>query len=283
MFIPESQYRGENMFRMSLVAAAFAALLVGYAYSNQDKPDACPEQERKAGERMALTIKGVEYAFRWCPAGTFMMGSPASEEGRYDNESQHHVTLSRGFWLLETEVTQKMWKGMMENNPSSFKGDKLPVEKVSWNDCQEYIKKLNDLGAVPKGFRLSLPTEAQWEYACRAGTTTPFHFGDTLNKDQANFSGKLGKTSEVGSYPANAWGLHDMHGNVWEWCLDWYGDYPNGAVTDPAGATSGSSRVFRGGYWSDDAEFCRSAIRWSNEPSRWNNYLGLRVSLVCDE
>ena len=241
------------------------------------------EQDRKAGERMVLTIKDVGYAFRWCPAGTFMMGSPEDEADRYDNETLHQVVLSRGFWMLETEVTQMMWASVMEKNPSNFKGSKQPVETVSWNNCQEYIKKLNDLGVAPKGYRFSLPTEAQWEYACRAGTTTAYHFGNTLTKEQANFGGNVGKTSDVASYPANAWGLHDMHGNVLEWCLDWYGDYPNGNVTDPAGAVEGSYRVLRGGGWRVVAEICRSADRERDVPSWWSNSIGLRVALVCEE
>jgi len=240
------------------------------------------EQDRKAGERMVLTIKDVEYAFRWCPAGTFMMGSPASEPNRNNNETQHQVTLSRGFWVLETEVTQAMWEGVMvnNNNPSFFTGSKLPVEYVSWNNCQEYIKKLNDLGVAPKGYRFSLPTEAQWEYACRAGTTTAYHFGDTL-KEQANFDDN--QTKDVGSYPANAWGLHDMHGNVAEWCLDWYGDYPNGNVTDPTGAVKGSFRVLRGGSWDRDALYCRSACRCGYDPSVRDFSMGLRVCLVSNK
>jgi formylglycine-generating enzyme required for sulfatase activity len=230
---------------------------------------------------MALTIKGVEYAFRWCPPGTFMMGSPQDEVGRYDTETLHQVVLSRGFWLLETPVTQAMWASVMGNNPSNLKGSKLPVECVSWNDCQEYIAKLNGLGVAPKGYRFSLPTEAQWEYACRAGTTTAYYFGDTLTKEQANFDGN--KTSEVGSYPANAWGLYDMHGNVYEWCMDWYGDYPSGSVTDPTGAVEGSDRVLRGGYWNTDAKSCRSALRIDGAPSYRSDDCGLRVSLVCEE
>ena len=252
-------------------------------------------QERKAGDRMVLTIKDVEYAFRWCPAGTFTMGSPASEPNRNSNETQHPVMLTRGFWMLETEVTQKMWEGVMGNNPSYFKDskrfpvEKFPVERVSWNDCQEYIKKLNELLAgtpgAPAGFKFSLPTEAQWEYACRAGMTTPYHFGNTLNEEQANLKG--GQTKDVGSYPANAWGLHDMHGNVWEWCLDRYGDYPNGAVTDPMGtervSNRVSNRVLRGGYWSYYAKHCRSADRLNFVPSAWSVLIGLRVSLVSSE
>ena len=190
------------------------------------------------------------------------------------------VTLSKGFWLLETEVTQTMWGKVMGNNPSHFKGAKLPVEQVSWNDCQEYIKKLNEMKVAPAGFKFSLPTEAQWEYACRAGTTTVYHFGDTLTRQQANFGGN--QTKDVGSYPANAWGLKDMHGNVWEWCADFYGDYPSGAVTDPTGADGGSSRVVRGGSWINGAGNCRSADRFNYFPTSRRNGLGLRLSLVSE-
>ena len=234
-------------------------------------------------KKLTLTIKGVEYAFRWCPAGTFTMGSPQDEAGRRDNETQHQVTLSRGFYMLETEVTQAMWEGVMGNNPSNFKGAKFPVECVSWNDCQDYIKELNGLGVAPKGYRFSLPTEAQWEYACRAGTTTAYHFGDTLTDDKANYAGNVGKTRVVGFYPANAWGLYDMHGNVCEWCSDWYGDYPNGAVTDPTGAVGGSCRVLRGGSWRLYAEYCRSAERADNDSSLRIDSRGLRVCLVSND
>ena len=239
-----------------------------------------PPAQAKAGNRIVLTIQDVEYAFRWCPSGSFRMGSPQDEAGRNDNETLHQVKLS-GFWMLETEVTQMMWVSVMGNNPSNFKGMKQPVEQVAWNDCQEYIKKLNDLDVAPKGYRFSLPTEAQWEYACRAGTTTAYHFGNTLTKEQANFSGN--QTKDVASYPANAWGLYDMHGNVWEWCADRYGDYPSGAVTDPTGAVEGSDRVLRGGHWSYSARDCRSAYRDNYVPSFRLNGMGLRVSLVSSE
>jgi len=199
--------------------AAYKRQIQGYAEKINARLKAMEanisKDAHKAGERIELTINGVEYAFRWCPAGTFMMG---------DEPGEVSVTLSRGFWMLETEVTQAMWASVMGNNPSNFKGVKLPVEQVSWNDCQEFIKKLNELKAAPAGFKFSLPTEAQWEYACRAGTTTAYHFGNTLTQQQANFGGN--QTKEVGSYPANAWGLKDMHGNVLEWCLDCYGNYP---------------------------------------------------------
>ena len=249
-------------------------------------PALVANDDQKAGDRMVLKIKDVEYAFHWCPPGTFTMGSPSSETDRPDNETQHQVTLTRDFWMLETEVTQSMWESVMGNNPSDFKGAKLPVECVSWDDCQAYIEKLNahlaGTPCVPAGFKFSLPTEAEWEYACRAGTTTAYHFGNTLTQQQANFNGN--QTKEVGSYPANAWGLKDMHGNVWEWCLDWYGGYPSGAVTDPTGADRGSVRVLRGGGWSSLAKYCRSANRLSSDPSaRGYDSGGVRVSLVRAE
>ena len=251
--------------------------------------------DQKAGDRTVLTINGVEFPFRWCPSGTFMMGSPEGEAERYDDETQHQVTLTRGFWMLETPVTQSMWKKVTGSNPSNWKGAKLPVETVSWGDCQEFIEQLNahlaGTPGVPSGYRFSLPTEAQWEYACRAGTTTPFHFGSVLNGDKANCDGNypygtstkgqyLEKTSEVGSYPANAWGLFDMHGNVQEWCLDWYDDYPDSSVTDPVEPFEGSYRVLRGGGWLNDARDCRSADRRSGDPSSRLNYFGVRISLV---
>ena len=228
-------------------------------------------QELKIDGRITLTINGVEYPFRWCPAGAFMLG----------NEPRHHVTFSSGFWLLETEVTQGMWESVMGNNASSSKGANLPVEMVSWYDSQEYIGKLNDLGVAPAGFKFSLPTEAQWEYACRAGTTTAYCFGDTLEHDKANFAS--GKTTEVGSYPANAWGLRDMHGNVWEWCLDWFWDHPSGAFIDSAEVSLDSGRVIRGGSWDDLAECCRSAYRGGIDPSIRTDSLGIRLALVRAE
>lgn len=237
----------------------------------------------KAGERKTVSVNGVEFAFRWCPAGTFMMGSPTSEDGRCDDETQHRVTLTKGFWMMETQVTQKQWKAVMGSNLSNFKGDDLPVEQVSWNDCQEFCKK-----CVQLGFPVQLPTEAQWEYACRAGSTTAYFWGNALNGDKANCDGRypcgtttegkyIGKTTPVGSYQSNAWGLYDMHGNVYEWCQDWYGDYPSGSVTDPAGPSSGSYRVIRGGGWLYYARRCRSADRCGNVPADRISSLGFRV------
>ena len=202
------------------------------------------------------------------------MGSPKEEKERRDDEIQHKVTLTKGFYMGVQLVTQEQWQEVMGNNPSKFKGEKnLPVETVSWDDCQEFIKKLREKDKKP----YRLPTEAEWEYACRAGTTTPFHFGETISTDQANYNGnyiygngKKGvyreKTTPVGSFPANAWGLHDMHGNVWQWCQDWYGDYPQKDVVDPQGPEKGEYRVLRGGSWIYDPRYCRSAFRFGNEP-----------------
>jgi acyl carrier protein len=210
-----------------------------------------------------------------------MMGSPTSEAKRGSNETQHSVTLTKGFWLLETQVTQGMWESVMGSNPSYFRGSKkLPVEQVSWDDCQVFIQKLNGMNVVPTGYCFSLPTEAQWEYACRAGTTTPYHWGDTLNGDKANCNGNT--TTEVGSYPANAWGLHDMHGNVHEWCAEglWvnFNDYPKGALVDPI-SPWGINYVLRGGCCSS-AKGCRSASRLGNPPSARSSYEGIRLCLV---
>jgi formylglycine-generating enzyme required for sulfatase activity len=207
--------------------------------------------------------------FLFIPDGTFMMGSPSSEPERDSDERQHKVTISRPFYLQTTEATQGQWKAIMGNNPSSFKGDNRPVEQVSWNDAQAFIKKLNQKEGTDK---YRFPTEAEWEYACRAGTTTPFYTGRCISTVQANYNGNYPmpfcskgrdreKTVDVASFSPNAWGLYDMHGNVWEWCQDWYGDYPYGHVTDPTWPSSGSCRVLRGGSCYCSAGGIRSALR----------------------
>ncbi|HOC57396.1 MAG TPA: formylglycine-generating enzyme family protein [Verrucomicrobiota bacterium] len=239
----------------------------------------------------------------WIPCGTFTMGSPASEPASYSDERpQTHVTLSQGFWLGKYEVTQGEYLSVMGSNPSYFTGDlSRPVERVSWDDAVAYCAALTQreraAGRLPTGYEYRLPTEAQWEYACRAGTTTAFHYGGALRSGMANFYGYyeylpsdpyhsnpsgifLVRTTTVGSYAPNAWGLHDMHGNVWEWCLDWYGAYPGGDVTDPAGASSGSARVLRGGDWRNRASSCRSANRDRIYPDYRGNFLGFRLALV---
>jgi len=221
------------------------------------------------------------------------MGNPKEEKEREPlgtDETQHKVTLTKGFYLGVFTVTQEEWQAVMGNNPSVFKGEKnLPVETVSWDDCQQFIKKLREKDKKP----YRLPTEAEWEYACRAGTTTPYHFGETISTDRANYNGNLDyrtgkigiyrqKTTPVGSFPANAWGLHDMHGNVWQWCQDWYGDYPKQELVDPTGPEKGEKRVLRGGSWGNIPGHCRSACRGWNVPTERIGGGGCRVCF-CPE
>jgi formylglycine-generating enzyme required for sulfatase activity len=252
------------------------------------------------------------------PKGTFTMGSPASEKHRSWDEDQHEVEITKDFYLGVYEVTQKQFKSVMGFNPSFFSADgkgkpgeeykhgkpgegkdkvvgstaDFPVENVSWAEAVEFCKKLSELpGEKKAGRKYRLPAEAEWEYACRGGTTTPFHFGNSLSSTQANFKGNkpyggagkgdyLERTCKVGSYRANKFGLYDMHGNVWEWCNDWHDSFYYGKSPrrDPPGPESGSSRVIRGGGWSSSGENCRSANRWY-EPASRHEYLGFRVAL----
>ena len=262
---------------------------------------------RPAGYRQALLIDGEEYGFRWIPPGEFDMGSPESEEDRYDDETLHHVILTKGFWLLETPVTQRLYHSVVGTNPSSFSPARdlasqfgkfdsfdalltrlmematsdLPVETVSYDEALKFCKELTKL--LPKGLKATLPTEAQWEYACRAGTKTAYWYGNTANWYFMNYYDYIiEKTTPVKCYVPNAWGLYDMHGNVWEWCLDRYDDYPSGTVTDPVGPNGGSMRVCRGGSWSGYARDCRSAYRGGSGPDRRLDFLGFRALLVCD-
>jgi len=205
------------------------------------------------------------------PAGTFMMGSPSSEAGReIDEGPQHQVTLS-GFKMSKYEVTFAQYDAFCEATGRSKPFDNgwgranRPVINVSWHDATAFAQWM--------GCRL--PTEAEWEYACRAGTTTAYHTESTLNSSQANFNS--GKTQPVGSYAPNAWGLFDMHGNVWEWCSDWYGSYSSSAQTNPGGPASGSTRVLRGGSWGNGGWDCRSANRYYYDPSGRNNHDGFRL------
>ena len=244
----------------------------------------------KHGTYADLEVKGVGQRFRWINAGEFLMGSPKNEEDRESfglDETQHKVTLTRGYWLADTACTQALWQAVMEDNPCHFKGDVLPVEEVSWNDIQDFIRELNGL---TKGLNLRLPTEAEWEYACRAGTETPFSFGKTIDSEQVNFDGNYpyanSKKSEyreklvtVGSLPCNEWGLYEMHGNVWEWCEDWYGEYEtnNEITVNPRGPSTGTYRVLRGGSWNYDARSCRSAQRTSYRPEIRYYDVGFRL------
>ncbi len=215
-----------------------------------------PNDKRPAGTRNTQTVNGVEFAFRWCPAGSFEMGSPKSEAGRYDFEKRHQVTISRGFWLMETEVTQAQWKAVMGNNPGNFKGDNLPVENVSWNDCQEFCRKAKSLD-LP----LALPSEARWEYACRAGTKGAY--AGNLDEMAWYVSNSGGERHPVATKKANTWGIYDMHGNVWEWCQDMFKKEFSSSTTEDAVANGdGSNRVDRGGNVKSTPANCRSAARF---------------------
>ncbi|MBC8347193.1 MAG: formylglycine-generating enzyme family protein [Verrucomicrobia bacterium] len=232
----------------------------------------------------AITIRDLGLDMLWVKPGTFEMGSPPEEEGRLDDrETQHTVTLTEGYWLGKHPVTQAEWEKVMGNNPSHFKGANRPVEKVSWDEVTSFCEKRTELerkaGRLPAGMAYQLPTEAQWEYACRAEMKTAFSFGDSLTSDQANIRGGPDETTDVGKYPANPWGFHDMHGNVWEWCADWYEKFTSRAVSDPVGPAGGSARVLRGGAWHSTADSARSAIRSGFEPAFSFSYLGFRLSL----
>jgi formylglycine-generating enzyme required for sulfatase activity len=184
---------------------------------------------------------------------------------------QHEVTLTKPFYMGKHEVTQEQWEAVMENNPSRLKGAKLPVTDVSWEDCQEFIKKLN--AKTDGGYRL--PTESEWEYSCRAGTITAYSFGDSLTKSDANINS--GGSKAVGCYKPNAFGLYDMHGNVSEWCEDWHGDYPF-AVTDPKGPAKGEYRVLRGGPFNSIESLARSSHRDLNSPTNRSDIKGFRLA-----
>ena len=218
---------------------------------------------------------------RWIPPGSFLMGSPFSEEGRDSDETQHEVVLSQGFFMAETECTQAQWELVMGSNPSNFKGPNRPVEEVSWHEAVKYCRKVtikqSGEGTLPVAWEWRLPTESEWEYAARSGATGVRHGElDTI----AWWSGNSGsETHAVGDKQPNAWGLHDMMGNVWEWCSDRHREYPTGSVTNPKGPSSGSNRLLRGGSCLYEARFVRSANRFRFVPGLRSNNVGFRPVL----
>ena len=222
--------------------------------------------------------------FKLIPAGEFLMGSPGDAPDKSADEiPQHRVRITKPFYLGINEVTQEQYEEVMDKNPSKFKGSSLPVETVSWEDATQFCKKLSELDGK-NNYRL--PTEAEWEYACRAGTTTRYSCGDELDSDCAWFSGNSGnQTHPVGEKRPNAWGFYDMHGNVLEWCSDWYDSdyYGSSPSADPTGPSTGSNRVIRGGSWDLNAGLCRSANRNGRRPDRRYDSLGFRVALVPAE
>jgi len=252
-------------------------------------------RELQAGDRKEIDLGGgVKMAFAHCPPGTFRMGSPKSEPERQENETQHTVTLTKGFFMGITPVTQAQWKAVMGSNPSHFNGDNLPVEQVSWEDTQEFLDNLK----FKTGQVLRLPTEAEWEYAARGGTSGAYYFGASLNGTQANCDGNnpygtttkgpyLQKTSPVGSYAAkfpHPWGLCDVIGNVWEWCEDWYDAkyYERSPESDPVCKDGEQTyRVLRGGSWYNLALYCRSAYRIRYVPSLRYYRIGFRLCSPC--
>jgi formylglycine-generating enzyme required for sulfatase activity len=238
------------------------------------------------------------------PKGKFLMGSPPKEKGSDEDERRHEVTINRNFYLGMHEVTQGQYKQIMGENPSSFQGDRVakrhpetnrvvkevdsanhPVEQVSWENAVEFCQRLSALPEEKKAGRVyRLPTEAEWEYACRTGSKAAYSFGrdeKSLIKFGWYRQNAKGKTHAVGLKKANAWGLYDMHGNVSEWCSDWFGEYPKGTAAH--GSEDGSNRVLRGGGWCNDAVDCRSARRNWGDPSVRNNSLGIRVALSTTE
>lgn len=226
---------------------------------------------------------------RWIEPGTFLMGSPDKEPERQEHEGpQHPVTLTQGFWLADTACTQALWKAVMGDNPSHFKGDsRKPVEQVNWNQAMDFLRALENL--LPR-VDASLPTEAEWEYACRAGTTTPFSFGVQITTDQAHYNGNFPyadgregdnpeQTMPVKSLPANTWGLYEMHGNVAEWCADSLRIYDNNPQQNPQGFAISTQRTLRGGSWYDSARHARSAFRLGFAPSLRYYFVGFRLCL----
>lgn len=236
----------------------------------------CPSWATEAGrdhygEWVRVNVRNVSFKMRRIPAGTFSMGSREDEPGRLNYEGRHQVTLSEDFWLGETPVTQSLWQAVMGNNPSRFHGSDRPVEQVSWDDTQAFLRSV-----AGHASGLSLPTEAQWEYACRAGGEGLVDGGlDTVAWYDAN-SGR--QTHPVGSKRPNAWGLYDMLGNVSEWCHDYFRPYDGAPHTDPIGPDESCYRVFRGGSWNYSERLARAADRGAGDPPHRFSFVGFRLS-----
>ena len=244
------------------------------------------------GER---TVGGIRLC--WCPPGRFVMGSPSAEIGHRPDEAQVDVTLTKGFWTAKFEVTQGQWQRIVGDFPEQpptdqfGRGDDVPLYWVNYPAAERFCERATEAArrseSLPAGWAFRLPTEAQWEYACRAGTTTATAFGTTLDPTSANFGKNVGRSVPAGSYPPNAWNIHDMHGNVWEWCRDWYhAQLPGGIDPDLSNVQGVPNRdgtyshVRRGGAWIEEGWACRSAVRLRYEPDRVSDHIGFRVVLV---
>ena len=277
----ENMLPGKRFAEVILVLLAFLTPMVTWG------------DEKTAGGLPTIIEPIPSLKLKWIPAGAFVMGSPKDESGRHTNEKEHLVTLSKGYWIGVCEVTQGQWKSIMQENPSHFqKGDNYPVENITWVEAQRFCDKLNELTTFtrPEGYVFALPSEAQWEFAARAGTTSALNNGKNLSdiKYHCDYLNEIGwydyqhqnqSTHPVGQKKPNAWGLYDMHGNVSEWCNDWWGSYHGDAV-DPNGPQKGSLRDARGGSWGNSAQICRSAYRSNFAPDKRSFFLGLRLALV---
>jgi formylglycine-generating enzyme required for sulfatase activity len=280
-----------------LVLLPFAALACQYRESMAaDSPARAVDPLAFRGSKLGDEREVAGLKLCWCPPGKFIMGSPPTEPERRPGEDQVEVTLTRGFWMAKYETTQAQWKRIAGKLPAAPTAelpaaDNLPVGNVNFAEVESFCRKLTDLGHstgdLPTAWEFRLPTEAQWEYACRAGTATATSFGERLSSKQANFKGNpytgaepgpsLGHAAPVGSYPANPWGLHDMHGNIFEWCRDWYHAKLPGGIDPDLSSAPARSRVRRGGAWTDDGWPCRSAFRLRFEPERRYDHIGFRV------
>ena len=274
------------MFRqVSTVALVFLVAVGSLAVVAAGEPKEAGGKAKSPPKELTVDLgKGVKLEMILIPAGEFLMGSPDSDKDAYIGEKpQHRVRITKPFYLGQYLVTQEQWEAVMGSNPSYFKGPTNPVEQISWRDCQQFLGKLNTKSAAG-GEQFRLPSEAQWEYACRAGSTTRYCFGDDDSKlgEYAWYDANSGrKPHPVGGKKPNAWGLYDMHGNVWEWCQDWYKDgyYAKSPMDDPIGAaTTGLCPVFRGGSWESSNGCCRSAHRNISSPGYFSFCHGLRVA-----
>ncbi len=273
--------------RVSIVALVVMVAVGGLAVTRAEDPKEASGKTKSPPKELSVDLgKGIKLEMVLIPAGEFLMGSPDSDKDAMPNEKpQHRVRITKPFYLGKYLVTQEQWEAVMGNNPSFFKGPKNPVEQVSCADCQKFLDKLNKRQGNPAG-KFELPTAAQGEYACRAGSTTRYYFGDDDKQvgEYAWYNGNADKKSHpVGQKRANAWGLYDMHGNVWQWCQDSYDKYyyAKSPRDDPAGPATGSARVIRGGSWFNDARYSRSAYRDGLGLGFGGcGGLGFRVSLV---
>jgi formylglycine-generating enzyme required for sulfatase activity len=287
------------------VVAVFGLISLAFPIATGAQNDQVGTNDRELVGSQAGDVRTIEgISFCWCPPGRFQMGSPPNEPGRRPDEAQCDVTISTGFWIGRSELTQGQWKHLRGELPGEIgegEGADFPLHSVSYLEaddfCQRLTQQARESGRISAGWEFRLPTEAEWEYACRAGTTTATSFGDTMNRNQANFAGtcyngpdegpSLNRATPAGKYPPNPWGLHDMHGNMFEWCRDWYhSNLPGGTDPDLSHAKGTRnrdgtySRVRRGGAFNDDGVFCRSALRLRYEPERRSDHIGLRIVLA---